>query len=141
MSDLLIAAMDLSLVKMIRSAMQTADAGAAAALGGGGGGIGPAATYTPTPHFNPRIVLHPTPRFEARKVLHPEARVQFQHQDRLATRGVAPTISSSHSSHSTVNPVWNHLPSVHHSHTACHVKPQILRTDIRNKGSLIDTVI
>src|SRR5437867_3758963 len=70
--NLLVASVDLQLVRLLRDAIRTADLSS----GKGGGplgsvGIGPRPTATPTPRINSRPVIHPTVRIEPRMSAHP----------------------------------------------------------------------
>ncbi|HSI32440.1 MAG: hypothetical protein ACAI43_14570 [Phycisphaerae bacterium] len=78
---LLIAAMDLKLVRLIRGAMAAADL--AAGKCGSAHPLGPDPEpefntrrhLTPTPVYEPRRHIHPTPKFEPRPVIHLRPRV------------------------------------------------------------------
>lgn len=136
--ELLLASVDLQVVKSIVQAMRAADLAA-------GGVPGPLGTiqkpvsrnrdvFQPEPRYEPRRVIHPEPRYEARKVIHPEPRFEVQptiiiqpeetaHVPNLGTPLPPPW----------KQPVWNTpLPQ------RPVIKQITFRPDIQNKGSLID---
>jgi hypothetical protein len=138
--NLMLAQMDLMMVRGVIGAMRAADAGAAAAAGTAGcegaHRFRPAAVYTPTPRFESRVVYHPTPRFEPRPVFHPTPRCE----------PLPPCPAPCHPEHprltpSAVPPVWKTLPNLAPRPAVQQIKAHVVRPDIRHKGSLIDTFI
>lgn len=138
--NLMLAQMDLMMVRGVIGAMRAADKGAAAAAGTAGcegaHRFRPAAVYTPTPRFESRVVYHPTPRFESRPVLHPTPRMEAK------DRNPEPA----HPEHARLNPsavpaVWKTLPNIAARPAVQQIKAHVVRPDIRHKGSLIDTFI
>jgi hypothetical protein len=136
---LIVAALDLQLVRLVRGAM----------AGGAGGapvsGLGPAPNpallharrrVEPEPRFEPRPVIHPTPRFEPRPVIHAAPRVELQpceppHEPEVPVRAKSP-----------IEPPWKVLPWEHPpEQPAPRVKLAIYRPDVVSKGSLIDFFI
>lgn len=137
--SLLVAALDLSLVRSIRSAMRAADL----AAGGVPGPLGtiqdrhtihPQTVHEPEPRIEPRKVIHPTPHFLPRPVIHPVERYeilppvpvraeQTEHPVHLGAPLPPPW----------KQPIWE---------TPIPPQPVIkvitLKPDIQNKGSLID---
>lgn len=69
-----LAALDLSLVRLLRGAMSPGGNGAVTALGPAPTNIASRAGAQPEPVIEPRVRYHPTPRFEPRPVHHPEPR-------------------------------------------------------------------
>lgn len=137
--SLLVAALDLSVVRSIRDAIRTT----ALAAGGRPGPLGtiqnpvtlaPRKVIEPTPHIEPRKVIDPTPRIEPRRVIHPAARYEV-----LPPIVIQPVIEE-HPSHPVQPlpppwkmPIWEMpLPP------RPVIKVHMHRPDIQNKGSLID---
>jgi hypothetical protein len=134
-ATLAIAALDLKLVRLLREAIRNADLA--------GGKVGPLGTVIapqpgprfvvdPTPRFEPGPVHHPEPRFEPRPVIHPQPREE-------AAPVAAPADSRPSCRREPAlpapwrQPVWKtELPP------APKVKVHLHRTDVHNKGSLID---
>jgi len=141
MANLAVASLDLQVVQLLRAAIRTADIA-------GGKFAGPGSPilardraidkailrrehFHPTPKFEPRPTYHPTPRFEPRPVFH----------DRFDV--ASPSDTSDKTELAAVDrtplpppwrqPVWK-MPL----QPAPKVKLHIHRTDVHNKGSLID---
>lgn len=138
--NLMLAQMDLLMVRGVLGAMHAADA-AAAAAGGAAGCEGahrfrPAAVFTPTPRFEPRVVYHPTPRFEPRPVFHPTPRLEAKERNPAPCNPEQPRVTPP-----VVPPVWKTLPNIAARPTVQQIKVHVVRPDIRHKGSLIDTFI
>ena len=131
---LLAAAADLSVVRLIRDAIRTADLSAGAAAGHCDCIGHPADRYEPrpvvhpTPHYDPRPVLHPTPFIAARPVLHPTPRVEPE----PPIQG-APTHKPF-----AVQPPWKTLPFPAAEHAPAKVKVVVKPPDTHHKGLLID---
>jgi hypothetical protein len=89
----------------------------------------------PTPFIEPRPVLHPTPRILPRPVLHPQPRVELQPPP------VAPDPHCHSSCKSPFPPPWKVLPWKIPIPPPVQIKQVIHRTDVKNKGSLIDMFI
>ena len=138
---LIVAALDLKLVRLVRGAMAPNPNGKPVAF------IGPAPTNArflprpvvhPTPRFEPRPVIHPTPRFEPRLVIHPRPRVEPlpcacepPHEPEMPARSKSP-----------IEPPWKVLPwEQPPGQPAPKVKLAIYRPDVVSKGSLIDFFI
>lgn len=137
---LIVAALDLNLVRLVRGAMAPNPNGTPVAF------IGPAPTNPrfeqrpvvhPTPRFEPRPVVHPTPRFEPRPVIHPRPRVEPlpavcepPHEPEMPVRSKSP-----------LEPPWKLLPWETPPQPAPKVKLAIYRPDVVSKGSLIDFFI
>lgn len=140
--NLLVAGLDLQLVRLLRGAMAAADAGASS---GHGGTLTAAARFEPrrqihpTPQFLPRPVLHPTPRFEARAVYHPAPRFQTQ----AAFNADAPIelLPKEPASAALLPPPWRIQPWQQPAPLRPVVKVHITRPDIVTKGSLLDFFI
>lgn len=145
-ANLLVAALDLNLVRLLRGAMRAADAqGAAGGSAAGGCGCGPAATYEPRPHVHPEPVIEPRPhlhpqlRIEPRPVLHPTPRVNTTLP--IEQGGPVECIEVC-KARSPIEPPWKVLPwPVEGPRVTVKVKRIRPRTDIITKGSLIDCFI
>jgi hypothetical protein len=145
-ANLLVAAADLKLVRLLRDAIRTADL--SSRPGGGGGSPSPigtmpqAASFTgrpivhPTPRFEPRPVIHPTPRFEPRPVIHPTPREVPPVPPPCDGALLRPI-----KRHSPLDPPWK-MP-VHELPLPRKLKLKVVlhRTDCVHKGSLIDLFI
>ena len=142
-ASLVVATLDLQLVRLIRGAIRAADI-----EGGKFGspcGVPPCASndgvrnaisrprdrFTPTPRFEPRPVHQPTPRFEPRLVYHDRIDIDVAASD--TSSPVAHPVNRSPLPAPWQMPVWN-LPI----QPAAKVKVHIHRTDVHNKGSLLD---
>ena len=142
--DLVVAALDLKVVRLVRDAIRTADLSA-------GGVPGPLGTVVfrnaaararviPEPRFEPRVVYHPQPRFEPRQTIHPQA-----------TYAPAPLIEQPPTvlcepeqpvrNRCPIQPPWRVLPWEIPAQPAPKVKVVVVRPDIVSKGSLIDFFI
>jgi hypothetical protein len=136
---LAVATLDLELVKLLRGAIRAADmAGGKLAPDGTavpGPRIEPRKVIEPTPRFLPRKVIHPSPRFEPRFVVHPASRIEVQ--------PAPPAADPEHprQSSSPIQPPWKQL--VWNAPIPKPVQPKVVqyRTDIQNKGSLLDLFI
>ncbi|HRK30731.1 MAG TPA: hypothetical protein PLD59_06600 [Tepidisphaeraceae bacterium] len=73
--SLLVAAIDLQVVRLIRGAM--ADGGPSAGCGDGDcARIGPRRSVTPEPEIHPRFAITPEPEIEPRIVVHPDPAIE-----------------------------------------------------------------
>jgi hypothetical protein len=138
----LVAALDLKLVRLLRGAM----AGQLNAFGPPGAGVGPRGArqfeprhrIEPEPRFEPRKRIEPTPRFEPRPVIHPEPRVEQQpcqvpHEPEMPLRTRSP-----------LEPPWRVVPwkpSAAPAQSRPQVKLLIVQPDVITKGTLIDFFI
>lgn len=134
-AGLVVAAMDLKLVRLLREAIRNADLA--------GGKVGPLGTVLapqpgqrpvihPTPRFEPRPVRHPEPRFEPRPVIHSRPRVEER-------PGACPTEPSAKCHcEATLPAPWRQPIWKTEQPPASKVKVHLHRTDVHNKGSLID---
>jgi hypothetical protein len=133
--------MDLQVVRLLRDAIRTADLA--------GGRVEPAALAAfrsravvhPEPRFEPRPVVHPTPRFEPRPVLHPRPRVEFEMQTPPAEAGRTEGCDCPHSVERSLPAPWSEPWWEKPVTPAPKVKLYIHRTDLMNKGSLLDFFI
>ena len=130
---LLTAAADLSVVKLIRDAIRTADLSTAARLGAERA-IEPADRFEPrpvihpTPRYLPRPVVHPTPLIEPRPVLHPAPRVEPE----------PPIEGTPTHKPFAVQPPWKTLPFPADECVPAKVKVFVKPPDTHHKGLLID---
>jgi hypothetical protein len=141
--SLIVASLDLQLVRLIRGAMRVADMQG----GGGTGGLPLASTVNrdiqPQPklkqhqQIEPRPVFHPTPYFAPRPVIHPQPRVV--NPPPVACAPVEP--EKEPRSHCPIQPPWKLLPWQTPIPPRPVIKTVVHRTDVVNKGSLIDMFI
>lgn len=143
---LVVAALDLKLVQDLRGAMRAADI--ASGRPQPVSPLGPAPTPPPDrfdrePAFALRPVYHPEPRYEPRPVIHPTPRIEFQPPIKVpAEVEVLPPVCSSKAEvECPLAPPWRQ--PIWETPTAVPPKVKIVlhRTDIINKGSLIDFFI
>lgn len=141
-ASLIVATMDLELVRLIRGAIRAADlaGGKVGALGlplsrNGAGVLNavalPRDRFEPAPRFEPRKTIHPTPRFEPRPVYHDRIDIDVTPSD--ISSPLVHSVNRSPLPAPWQMPVWN-LPV----QPAPKVKVHIHRTDVHNKGSLLD---
>jgi hypothetical protein len=136
---LAVAALDLKLVRLLREAIRAADL-----AGGKTGPLGtvlapqpdllPRPVIHPTPRFEPRPVIHPTPRFEPRPVIHPQPRIE----DTPAPAPADCPHQCPSPAAATLPPPWRVPVWKTELPPAIKVKVHLHRTDVHNKGSLID---
>ena len=143
--DLLVAALDLKVVRLVRDAIRTTELSA----GGVPGPLGtivsplrlearrriepelliePRVVYHPTPYIEPRPVIHPTPTYAPAPVCQPPCEPPTQPEDPCRP-------------HSPIQPPWRVLPWKIPSQPPPKVKVVVIRPDIVSKGSLIDFFI
>jgi hypothetical protein len=130
---LVVAALDLKLVKLLRDAIRTTDLSGAAE----DSRLAPAATFEPRPHIHPapliepRPRIHPMPKYEPRPVIHPQPRIEPVPVICL------PVEAASHSKSPFVPP-WKVMPWENSPQPLLKIKLVKIRPDIVRKGSLID---
>jgi hypothetical protein len=136
--SLIVASLDLQLVRLLRSAIRTADRSSQR-----GCACGPADCY------EPRQVIHPTPRYEPRPVIHPTPRYEPRCVERplkacpdldLSSAPCAPP-QVTHIAKSPIQPPWKTLPWENPAPPAKVVKIIVRRPDNFSKGSIIDCFI
>jgi len=133
---LVVAALDLKLVKLLRDAIRTTDLAGAKQ----NGAIGPAPEILPRRHIHPEPVyearphVHPTPKYEARPVIHPPPRVEV-----APPIVIPPTPQCESQRHkSPFVPPWKVMPWQNPPQPALKVKVLKLKPDIVRKGLLLD---
>lgn len=144
--ELITAALDLQLVRLLREAIRTADT--ASGKTHPIPFIGPAPAppirqpdgLVPTPRFEPRPVHHPAPRFEPRPVIPPRP-CELPPPLCPPVDGERPRITPS-----PIEPVWKTLPPVEpdaiNNVVASEVKLIWRRPDlIHSKGAILDVFI
>jgi hypothetical protein len=133
--ELIVAALDLKLVRLLRDAIRSADA--AGRKFGPSAAIEPRLRIHPEPRFEPRRVIHPTPRYEPRPVIHPRPRVEEQPPINPPCEPVRclPKLPA------LFQPPWRIMPWENPIPPAPKVKLNICRVDVVSKGSLIDIFI
>jgi hypothetical protein len=131
---LAVASLDLELVKLLRGAMRAAD------IGAGGRGvltpdpvIEPRRHLTPEPEYLPRQVIHPTPRYEPRPVIHPTPR--------LEPEPCPPPCPAPPPSFNPLPPPWKMVVWKNPIPPQPILKVVQYKTDIHNKGSLLDVFV
>ncbi len=139
------AALDLKLIKLLRSAMA-----AAGQSGGAGTGVrsipiaGPTGNSAahdrvvlhPQPRIEPRRIIHPTPRYQPRPVLHPAPRL-----DDLLPLPLANCASPASDKPPTLPPPWATVAWKMPVPPPVTIKPIIIRVDVHHKGTLLDLFI
>lgn len=145
--SLIVALSDLKVVRLIRDAMRTADLQAGGIPGPLGTIINPkpegseqdrrSTVLVPTLRIEPRPVLHPTPRIEPRKVYHPTPRIEPK------CPPPCEPVQPEKGCHipCPIQPPWKVRPWEIPIPPQPHVKLIVHRTDVINKGSLIDMFI
>jgi hypothetical protein len=142
-ASLIVASLDLKVVRLLRDAIRAADAasGRAAPIAF----IGPAPTFAarrlllreilhPEPRFEPRPVIHPTPRFLPRPVIHLTPR--FERASCAPFEPETPPRCGHGLPPPWKMPIWN-VPV----EPKVTIKRVVHLTDVHNKGSLIDLFI
>jgi hypothetical protein len=139
--SLIVATLDLTLVKLLRSAIRTADISGAKEKG--------SSLLSPAASFEPRRVIHPEPRYEQRHLLHPPSTRTVRTVERLAAPLPPlqpPCITlclpdTSHGTPSPIRPPWLILPWENPAPPAKVIKVFVHPPDNTHKGSLIDCFI
>lgn len=140
-ASLAVASLDLQVVQLLRDAIRTADL-AGGVIGASGlrilerdrvidEAILRREHFHPTPKFEPRPTYHPTPRFEARPVYH--ERVDCVSPSDTSGKTELAAVDRTPLPPPWKTPVWK-MPL----QPAPMVKVHIHRTDVHNKGSLLD---
>jgi hypothetical protein len=138
--SLIVASLDLQVVRLLRAAIKNADAASSPARHTG---LAPAATFErrrvihPEPRYEPRRVIHPTPRFEPR----PVERTQKACADLLPPCSATCAPEASHITKSPIEPPWKKLPWENPPSPPRVIKVIIRKSDIASKGSIIDCFI
>lgn len=133
--SLIVATLDLQLVRLLRGAIRNADTASAR-----GAALPPAATFErrrviePEPRYEPRQVIHPSPRLEPRPVERPAKTCPDLIPPCPATCAPEP----SHITKSPIEPPWKKLPWENPPMPARVIKLIIRTPDIASKGTLID---
>ena len=139
-ASLAVASLDLRVVQLLRDAIRTADI-AGGKFGGlpltvSGSSINaialPRDRFEPTPHIEPRTTIHPTPRFEPRPVFHERIDIAVAPSDTCGKTELAAV------DRTPLPPPWRTPVWETPIQPAPKVKLHIHRTDVHNKGSLID---
>jgi hypothetical protein len=133
--NLLVAALDLKLVRLIRGAIHKADAESGRAMS-----RGPAATY------EPRRVVHPETRYEARRVIRPEPRFEARPVERSGKTcpDVIPVVATPcapephRAARSPIEPPWKTLPWKNPPERGRVLKVFKYPPDKRGSGSILD---
>jgi hypothetical protein len=139
--SLIVATLDLTLVKLLRSAIRTADI--SGAKDKGSSLLAPAAVY------EPRRVLHPEPRYEQRHALplpHCSTVRTVEHIAKPLPPLEPPYITiclpeTSAITPSPIRPPWMTMPWENREPLAKVIKVFVYPPDITHKGSLIDCFI
>lgn len=143
-ASLIVATMDLSVVRLLRQAIRTADLSS----GNGGDSFTPSATIEPRPHIHPEPLIeprphvHPEPVYTRRPVIHPHPRVE---QANLACPSQTLTPPLRIKLQNPIQPPWRVLPWSDARANAPQprqtVKVHLHRTDVIRKGSVLDLFV
>ena len=145
-ASLVVASMDLELVRLLRGAMLVADLqGAGCGIGGPGHPGHCCDRDDPRCDvYEPRRHIHPEPVYEPRRHIHPEPRVEprplLQPATRLANQGCdCPEYVAPAASKSPIEPPWKVLPWKNPPAPPPKVKYILHRPDIaRSKGAFVN---
>jgi hypothetical protein len=143
--SMVVAALDLELVRLLRGAIRAADlasgqGGAAGPFFGPAAVIEPRPRHHPDPVIEPRQRIRPAPRFEPRPVVHPTLRLEVELNE--AARVAPPPDACPPCPHkSALPPPWKLAPWECPLPPRPLIKVNVRRTDIIHKGSLIDMFI
>jgi hypothetical protein len=142
--NLIVATLDLQLVRSIRDAIHSADAASGKLFPVAS--IGPAPNpdrffrqelRAPEPVYKPRRHIHPEPLYERRPVIHPTVRVEPKPDFRRPEP--CPEVIPAHKSTNPIQPPWKVLPwNQPPAQPAVLVKRVVQRVDIHHKGNLLD---
>ena len=148
-SSLIVASLDLQVVRLLRGAIRAADA--ASGQGIPASGLGPAPSPEPRRHLRPEPVIeprrhiHPEPRIEPRRVFHPEPRVDVAAVSDCAACCPTEAVCEPRITKSPIEPPWKVLPwedrcdpSPCPGPRVPKIKLTVYRPDIARKGALID---
>ncbi|MDB5290173.1 MAG: hypothetical protein JWL69_1414 [Phycisphaerales bacterium] len=148
-ASLIVATLDLQVVQLLRAAIRTADLT-------GQAGRQSSATVLPTVEHRRHDTFHEvcceceprrniccSPVYKPRRVIHPTPRIEFRHAaprycDPCDKPGAPEPVAATPS---PIQPPWKTLPWQEPPRTTIKVKRVEHRTDIINKGSLIDYFI
>lgn len=143
-ASLIVATLDLKVVKLLRAAIRSADLQGQA---GRHSAVSPAATAEPRHHRRPDLICEPRrhicpPVYASRRVCHAAPRIVSESAPRRACDPRdKPCGPESADKSSPIQPPWKTLPWQEPPRVAMKVKVVEYRTDIINKGSLIDYFI
>ncbi len=143
-ASLIVASFDLKLVQLLRQAIRTADLSGGkvgrdlACDTFGNGCCEPRQHIHPEPRYEPRPVLHPTPRYEPREVRRP---THYLPACPPPAPDCCEKTAKSDTNCGPLPPPWRMPVSKNSLQTAPLVKVFIHRTDVHNKGSLIDVFL
>ncbi|CAN5618541.1 hypothetical protein BH09PLA1_BH09PLA1_08990 [soil metagenome] len=137
-ASLIVAASELSVIRLLRDAIRTADI-AGGKFGGGPAGASnplnavalPRDRFEPSPRIEPRQTIHPTPHFAPRLVFH--ERIDLDSTSDTSSKTELAAVDRTPLPPPWRMPVWK-MPL----QPAPVIKIHIHRTDVHNKGSLID---
>ena len=132
-----LAALDLSLVRLLRGAMAPGGTGAVTALGPAPTNAASRAHAQPEPVVEPRLRYHPTPRFEPRPVHHPEPR--FSPREDIGLPPIEVVEPSDCRSKNVIEAPWQVFPWEKPLPPPPVIKVYVKPPDkVISKGSLID---
>jgi len=144
-ANLIVAALDLNLVRLLRAAMAPIELPGAPA---GPGAVSAAATYEPPQHIHldpiiePREHIYLRPLIEPRPIIHLKPAVEPDGPSCVATESRdARATECRPDATFPIQPPWAILPWQEAPKAQVHVKVVRYRTDIISKGSLIDCFI
>lgn len=132
-----LAALDLSLVRLLRGAMSPGGNGSVAGIGPAPSNVMPRPNAQPEPVIEPRDRYHPTPRFEPRPVHHPEPR--FTQREDISLPPIVVLEAPPCRSDNPIEAPWEVLPWEKPLPPPPEIKVWIKPPDrVISKGSLID---
>lgn len=132
-----LAALDLSLVRLLRGAMSPGGNGSVTGLGPAPSNITARPNAQPEPVIEPRVRYHPTPRFEPRPVHHPEPR--FAPREDIGLPPIEIVEASDCRSKNLIEAPWQVLPWEKPLPPPPEIKVWVKPPDkVISKGSLID---
>ena len=141
--SLIVASLDLQLVRLLRDAIRTTDLSGAhkSHLIAREDAFEPRRHIHPEPQIEPRPRVHPTPRFEPRPVIHPRPR--NDPRDVIPAPPCEP--ERPHDFKSPFEPPWRKVPwkTCPDAHPTARpvIKVAVYKVDTVSKGSLIDFFI
>jgi hypothetical protein len=142
--NLLVASLDLQLVRLLRSAIRVADLSSGRGLSASGLGpapnIEPRRRFCPEPDIEPRRVIRPEPRIEPRQVIHPEPRIECNPpQTAYSLEAIDPASMQAICNHrSPIEPPWRVLPWEQPLPPQPVFKIMVKRPDIQPRGRLLN---
>src|SRR5206468_1022474 len=139
-ADLVVATMDLSVVRMVRQAIRVADLSSQRGCDTFEcrGIIEHRRHFHPEPVIEPRRHIHPEPVYERRPVIRPHPRVE---QQMLVCPCESQAPAPPMQLNNPIQPPWRTLPWTNPPQPRQTVKVHLHRTDVICKGSVLDLFV